>query len=312
MNIRRQSTLCTSVVTSGIELHGGNHTQLTLRPAPIDSGLVFVRTDVIDRDNQIPVALSAVTGAHNCTTLSNDAGVRVSTVEHLLAALAAVGVDNLIMEIDGQELPAMDGSAAPFLKLVEQAGICRQPMPRSYVKVLRPVEIMSGESCARIEPCERLELDVSIDFSDEAIGRQHVQIVPDVRAFREHLASARTFARLHEVAALKKAGLSKGGSYDNAVVVDGPHILNPDGLRFDNEFVAHKAIDLLGDLYIAGPILGRVITNKSGHGLNHRLLTALFADPDNWCYTTLEYDVSELDADIGNILQSDMPESLTA
>lgn len=307
MNVRRQSSLCATAMTSGIELHGGNHTRLILRPAPIGAGLVFVRTDIIDRNNRIPVSLGGVTGAKNCTTLSNDAGVEVSTVEHLLAALAAVGIDNLTIEIDGKELPALDGSAAPFLQLIEQVGVCRQPISRKYVKVLKTVEVSAGNARARIEPCDRLELDVTIDFKDEAIGRQRVEIVPDVRAFRESLASARTFARLHEVAALKAAGLSKGGSYDNAVVVDGADILNPEGLRFDNEFVAHKATDLLGDLYIVGPVLGRVTTEQSGHALNHKLLKAVFENPANWCYTTLEND----DFDDAQLSQG-QPVSLTA
>ncbi|MEP1231680.1 MAG: UDP-3-O-acyl-N-acetylglucosamine deacetylase [Litorimonas sp.] len=306
MNVRRQSSLCATTMTSGIELHGGNYTRLIMRPAPIGTGLVFVRTDVTDRNNRIPVSLDAVTGARNCTTLSNKVGTEVSTVEHLLAALAAVGIDNLVMEIDGRELPALDGSAAPFLKLIEQVGVCRQPTARNYVKVLKPVEVNNGKGFARIEPCERLELDVSIDFSDEAIGKQRVEIVPDVRAFRENLASARTFARLHEVAALKAAGLSKGGSYDNAVVVDGADVLNPEGLRFDNEFVAHKATDLMGDLYIVGPVLGRVTTDKSGHGLNHDLLAALFSDTANWKYTTLSLD------DLDDVVENNLLTSLTA
>ena len=306
MNVRRQSSLCATTMTSGIELHGGNYTRLIMRPAPIGTGLIFVRTDVTDRNNRIHVCLDAVTGAKNCTSLTNKSGVEVSTVEHLLAALAAVGIDNLIMEIDGKELPALDGSAAPFLKLIEQVGVCRQAMARNYVKVLRTVEVGNGDGFARIEPCERLELDVSIDFSDEAIGQDRVQIVPNVRDFRERLASARTFARLHEVAALKAAGLSKGGSYDNAVVVDGADILNPDGLRFDNEFVAHKATDLMGDLYIAGPILGRVTTDKSGHGLNHGLLKALFSDAKNWEYTTLAL------GELGDGVENNLPASLTA
>jgi len=249
-------------------MHGGNHTRLVMRPAPIDAGLVFVRTEITDRDNRIPVSPKAVTGVRNCTTLSNRSGVEVSTIEHLLAALAASGIDNLIIEIDGKELPALDGSAEPFLKLIEQVGINRQPAPRRYLKVLKSVEVKSGDAFA--------------------CGQQRVEIVPDVRAFRDRLASARTFARVHEVAALKAAGLSKGGSYDNAVVVDGADILNPGGLRFENEFVAHKATDLLGDLYIAGPILGRVTTCKSGHGLNHDLLTALLQDSENWEYVEVE------------------------
>jgi len=285
--IRRQSTLHAPAVTAGIELHGGEHTKLVMRPAPMGTGLVFIRTDVKDRDNRIEVRPDAVTGVKNCTTLSNAAGVKVSTIEHLLAALAASGIDNLYIDLDGEELPALDGSAEPFLKLIEQVGIVRQAAPRRYVKILKSVEVRHGDSIARIEPCERLELDVTIDFEDEAIGRQRVEIVPNVRAFRDRLASARTFARMHEVAALQAAGLSKGGSLENAVIVDGDKILNPEGLRFADEFVRHKALDLLGDLYMGGPILGRVTTVKGGHAINHDLLMALYGDAEAWRFTSL-------------------------
>jgi len=286
-NVKRQSTLNSPVVTAGIELHGGQHTRIVMRPASVGAGLVFVRTDITDRDNHICVKPEAVMGVKNCTTLSNAAGVKVATIEHLLAALAATGVDNLYIDIDGEELPALDGSAEPFLKLIEQVGIKRQAAPRRYIKVLEAVEVSMGDSFARVEPCERLELDVQIEFSEDAIGKQRVEIVPDVRAFRDRLASARTFARLHEVAALQAAGLSKGGSLENAVVVDGDQVLNPEGLRFADEFVRHKALDLLGDLYLGGPILGRVTTVKGGHGLNHKLLTALYANPRAWSFTSL-------------------------
>jgi UDP-3-O-[3-hydroxymyristoyl] N-acetylglucosamine deacetylase len=287
VNVRRQSTLNGPAVTAGIELHGGEHTRLVMRPAPAGTGLVFIRTDISDRDNRISVRPDAVTGVKNCTTLSNAAGVKISTIEHLLAALAASGIDNLYIDLDGEELPALDGSSEPFLKLIEQVGIVRQAAPRRYVKVLKPIEVRSGDSFARIEPCERLELDVTIDFDDQAIGRQRVEIVPNVRAFRERLASARTFARMHEVAALQAAGLSKGGSLNNAVIVDGDKILNPEGLRFADEFVRHKALDLLGDLYLGGPILGRVTTVKGGHGLNHDLLMALYGTANAWEFTSL-------------------------
>lgn len=285
--VRRQSTLLSTVMCAGVELHGGEHTRLVMRPAPIDTGLVFVRTDISDRDNRIPVRADHVTGVRNCTTLSNAAGVKVSTIEHLLAALSATGIDNLYLDIDGEELPALDGSAEPFLKLIEQVGIERQAAARRYIRVVKTVEVRNKNALARIQPCERLELDVSIDFEDDAIGRQRVEIVPDVRAFRDRLASARTFARLHEVAALQAAGLSKGGSLDNAVVVDGGKVLNPGGLRFSDEFVRHKALDLLGDLYIGGPILGRVTTMRGGHGINHDLLMALFGDKDAWRFESL-------------------------
>ena len=290
MNIRRQSTLRAPAVTASVALHSGRHARLAMRPAPVGSGLRFVRTDILDRDNIIPVRPDLVTGVRNCTTLSNAAGVTVSTIEHLLAALSAAGIDNLDIELDGPELPALDGSAEPFFKLIEQVGVYRQPAPRRYVKVLKTVEVGSGDMFARVEPSDRLELDVTIDFAEEAIGRQRLEIVPDVRSFRDRMASARTFARLHEVAALQAAGLSKGGSYDNAIVVDEDKVLNPSGLRFDDEFVRHKALDLMGDLYLGGPILGRVTTVKSGHGLNHDLLMKLYGTPSAWEFTTMPMD----------------------
>ena len=294
-NVRRQSTLARAATCGGVSLHAGSDTRLVMRPAPAGTGLVFVRSDVTDRDNVIAVAPDSVTGIRNCTTISNAAGVSVQTIEHLLAALSAAGIDNLVMDLDGPELPALDGSAEPFLSLIEQAGVRRQAAPRRYVRVLKTVEVVSSRGreagWARIEPCarnaERLELDVAIDFPDAAIGQQSIRIAPDVRAFRERLASARTFARKHEVAALQEAGLSMGGSLDNAVVVDGANVLNPEGLRFDDEMVRHKALDLMGDLYLGGPILGRVSTYKSGHGLNHDLLTALFAQADAWEFCSL-------------------------
>ena len=173
------------------------------------------------------------------------------------------------------------------MELIEQVGIELQAAPRRYVKVLEPIEVNLGDSHARIEPCVRLELDVTIEFPDNAIGKQRVEIVPNVRDFRERLASARTFARLHEVAALQAAGLSKGGSLENAVIVDGDKILNPEGLRFSDEFVRHKALDLLGDLYLGGPILGRVTTIKGGHAINHQLLMKLYAHSNSWKFINL-------------------------
>ena len=233
------------------------------------------------------MSFDVVAGTTNCTSLDNAEGVSVQTVEHLLAALAAVGIDNLIIEVDNVELPALDGSSEPFLKMIEEAGIVRQERLRRYIKVHRKVEFIHNGSYASIEPSETLELDVTIDFDDAVIGRQSLKIEPDTRAFRERLASARTFARTHEVAALREAGLSKGGSLDNAVIVDGDKVLNPEGLRFADEFVRHKALDLLGDIYLAGPILGKVTTVKGGHNINHKLLTALLSDKSAWSYETL-------------------------
>ena len=295
--VKRQSTLTSPAMCAGVELHGGNHTRLLMKPAPIGTGIRFVRTDVSDRDNRIDVSPQAVSNVKNCTTLENAAGVKVATIEHFLAALAAAGIDNLLVDIDGQELPALDGSSEPFLKLIEQVGITSQPAPRRYVKVLKTVEITRGESFARVEPAERLELDVTIDFDDAAIGFQRFEIAPNVRSFRDRLASARTFARMHEVAALQEAGLSKGGSLDNAVVVDGDKVLNPEGLRFNDEFVRHKTLDLLGDLYLGGPMIGRVTTVRGGHAINHDVLMALFSDAEAWRFVSLKQDNPEMICD---------------
>ncbi|PHR60430.1 MAG: UDP-3-O-[3-hydroxymyristoyl] N-acetylglucosamine deacetylase [Robiginitomaculum sp.] len=289
--IQKQATMRNAAITSGVALHGGNIVQLVLKPAPINTGIVFVRTDIMDRDNHIVVRPDTVTKVRQCTTIGNAAGVQVATIEHLMAALSAIGVDNLIVEINGAELPALDGSSEPFLKLIEHAGVQSQNAPRRYIKVLKPIEVSVGDAYGRIEPYERLRLDVTIDFAEQIIGRQRIEIEPDVRSFRERLASARTFARAHEVVALREAGFSKGGSYDNAIVVDGNKVLNPGGLRYSDEFVRHKALDLLGDMYVAGPLLGKVTSVCAGHALNHQLLLALFADKNAWCFTHMDAEM---------------------
>ncbi len=293
--VKRQATLAAPAMCAGITLHGGEHVRLVLKPAPVGTGILFIRTDIKDRDNRIVVRPGAVTKVKQCTTIANAAHISVATIEHLMAALAAAGVDNLVIELNGPELPALDGSAEPFLKLIEQVGVVSQYAPRRYIKILKRVEVTLAEACAFIEPAPCLQLDVTIDFAESAIGRQRIEIEPDVKDFRDRLASARTFARSHEVAALRQAGLSKGGSYDNAVVVDGEKILNPGGLRYRDEFVRHKALDLMGDLYVAGPILGRVTTICGGHATNHALLTALMADPNAWRFTHLKAAVSSLE-----------------
>ena len=285
--IQRQATLRASAACGGVALHDGQHVNLVMKPAPVDTGIVFIRTDMHTRENSIPVRADAVTDVKRCTTISNYAGIGVSTIEHLMAALSASGVDNVFIEMDGAEVPALDGSSEQFLRMIEDAGVLSQAAPRRYIKVLKPVEVQVGEAYARIEPHHCLHLDVTIDFEEQAIGRQRIEIEPDVKAFRHRLASARTFARAHEVVALREAGLSLGGSYDNAVVVDGDKVLNPGGLRYSDEFVRHKALDLLGDMYVGGPLLGRVTTVRAGHALNHQLLLALFADENAWKFAHL-------------------------
>lgn len=278
----RQATLKTPAMCSGVELHGGKDVRLVMKPAKANTGIVFVRTDITDRPNTVQVEPQSVTGVRQCTTIGNEHGVTISTIEHLMAALSASAIDNLIIEIDSGEVPALDGSAEPFLKLIEQVGIVSQPAARKYIKIIKPVAVTLNDAYARIEPSACLQLDVTIDFADAAIGRQRIEIEPDARAFRERLASARTFARAHEVVALREAGLSLGGSYENAIVVDGAEVLNPGGLRYSDEFVRHKALDLLGDMYVGGPLLGRVTTVKAGHAINHELLKAICADKTAW------------------------------
>ena len=282
--IRRQSTLATSVGTAGVELHGGAHTRLVLRPAPANTGIVFVRSDVTDRDNRVHADPASVVSTRNSTTLGNAAGVEVATVEHLMAALASVGLDNLEVELSGREIPALDGSAEPFLDMIDRAGIVPQSAPRRYVRVLRRVRVEDGHCYAEVSPSHRFELDVSIDFDDRAIGESRLEIAPDARSFRDDIGRARTFARMSDVRALKAAGLSKGGSLDNAVVVEDGRVLNPEGLRYSDEFVRHKVLDLMGDLYLGGPMVARVRTHCGGHALNHALMTALYADPDAWVF----------------------------
>ena len=285
--VKRQSTLNAPAMFAGVALHGGEHTRVVMKPAAANSGVTFVRTDITDRDNRIAARTDAVTRVQNCTTIANAAGASVATIEHLMAALCASGIDNVRIELDGPELPALDGSAQPFLQLIEQVGLVVQPAQRRYIKALKTIEVHQGESYGKIEISDRLTLDVTIDFEDAAIGRQSLYFEPDVRSFRERLASARTFARVHEVDALLKAGLSKGGSLDNAVIVDGDKVLNPGGLRYADEFVRHKALDLMGDLYIGGALLAKVTTLRGGHGLNHALLTKFMADGDAWSFETL-------------------------
>ena len=282
-----QSTIASSAEISGVELHGGKYTKLKMLPAKVGVGINFIRTDITDRNNVIKVVPSSVSCVLNCTTLSNIAGVTVSTVEHLLAALSACGIDNINIEIDGNEIPAVDGSAEPFLKVIENAKIKKQSSPRRYVKVLKPVEVSIDDAYAKIEPSDQMELDVTIDYDDKAIGIQNFKITPDLKTFRESLAPARTFARFADVASLRSYGLSKGGSLSNAIVVDKGKVLNSEGLRFFNEFSRHKTLDLMGDLYVGGSVIGRVTTFKGGHKLNHALQLALYGNSDSWKFINI-------------------------
>ena len=268
---------------AGAGLHTGQYVRAAVRPAPVGAGLVFVRSDVTDRDNRIPARGEAVSQTRLGTVVSNAAGVSVSTIEHLMAALAALGVDNAVIELDGPEVPVMDGSAEPFVDILDRAGLRRQNAARRYIEILEPVEVVDGDRRAALLPADRFEMSFAIDFETGAIGRQQVEFVMDEATFRGEIADARTFGFVHEVEALQRAGLARGGSMDNVVVIEGDTVLNPEGLRRPDEFVRHKALDALGDLYLLGaPVIGRFEGEKSGHEMNNALVRALLARPKAW------------------------------
>lgn len=283
----RQATLKSSIGCTGVGVHSGLTVNLTLRPADPDTGIVFHRTDI---DRRIEARFDNVVDTRLCTVLADpdDASIRVGTVEHVLAALSGAGIDNAIIELDGPEVPILDGSASPYLFLLDCAGAVEQDAPRQIIQVRRTIRVTDGDAWAELRPLgiatratgATLEMDLSIDFEAEAIGRQSCSLRLTPHHFRTQIAEARTFALACDIERLKAAGLALGGSLDNALVVDGHAVLNPGGLRMENEFASHKLLDVVGDLALAGGRLhARFVAHRPGHALNNRLLRALFADP---------------------------------
>lgn len=277
----------------GVGVHTGARVSMTLHPAETGTGIVFRRSD--RGGATVAADWRNVQESPLCTTLTNREGVSVATVEHLLAALAGAEIDNVTIELDGPEVPVMDGSAEPFLFLMERAGIVEQDAPRRAIKVLKPVRVADGNRIAALTPDGGFSVSFKIDFPDEVVKRQDINLSLDAESFRTEIARARTFGFLEDVERLQAAGLARGGSLDNAVVVSGAKILNKDGLRYADEFVRHKVLDAVGDLYLAGgPIIGHFRGVRSGHALNRRLLEALLTDRSAWCFTTLaEGDLAE-------------------
>ena len=289
-----QHTLQGPAIFAGVGVHTGAYTRVAVRPAPTNSGIVFVRTDLTDRDNRVPATGEAVTKTQLGTVIENAAGVSVSTIEHLMAALAMLGIDNAIVELDGPEMPIMDGSSLPFVQILDRAGRRQQDALRTYIEILEPIEFIDGDKRASLTPSDQFEVAFEIRFPSAAIGRQAVDLVMDEQAFRDELADCRTFGFLHEVEYLRSIGLARGGSMENAVVIEGDRILNPEGLRRPDEFVRHKALDAIGDLYVLGaPILGRFEGVLAGHGLNNQLVRALLAAPQSWRYRTLAPELAQ-------------------
>jgi UDP-3-O-[3-hydroxymyristoyl] N-acetylglucosamine deacetylase len=273
---------------AGIGVHSGAHVRLALTPAPVDTGIVFVRTDLRGVDNAIRAHANSISDTRNCTTICNPSGVELATVEHLLSACAGLGLDNLTVEVDGSEVPILDGSSAPFVQVLLNAGLKAQHAQQSIIRILEPIEVRMGSKSAALTPCEDfegLDLDVTIRFADPAIGvqRRRVHLTPET--FLDEIADARTFGFLADAEAMRAAGLGRGASMANAVVVDSGRVVNPEGLRFEDEFVRHKMLDAIGDLAMAGaPIYGRFVADQPGHALNARLVRALLDTPEAWCW----------------------------
>ncbi|RAK66455.1 UDP-3-O-acyl-N-acetylglucosamine deacetylase [Phenylobacterium kunshanense] len=289
-----QHTVRSPALFAGVGVHTGEYTRVSVRPAGADAGITFVRTDVRDRDNQIRVTGEAVCKTQLGTVIGNADGVTVSTIEHLMAAFAMLGVDNAVVELDGPEMPIMDGSSVAFVRLLDRAGLRPQEAPRRFIEILKTVEVVEGDKRAALKPADGFEVAFEIRFDTAAIGRQAIDMAMDEQAFRDELADCRTFGFLREVEALRAMGLARGGSMENCVVIDGDRVLNPEGLRRPDEFVRHKALDAIGDLYVLGaPILGRFEGVLAGHGLNNALVRALLARPDAWRVVTLAEDLRE-------------------
>lgn len=284
--LRRQQTIAGPAVCAGIGVHSGAHVRLVLSPAAADTGIVFIRSDVRGVDNVIRAHADSVADTRNATTLRNEAGVEIATIEHLMSACMGLGVDNLIVEVDGPELPILDGSSAPFVQVLLNAGLKTLTAPQRTIRILEPVEVQIGAKRAALLPAEDfdgLDLDVTIRFADAAIGVQRRRVQLSAETFLTEIADARTFGFLSDVDAMRAAGLGRGASMDNTVVVDAGGVVNPEGLRFDDEFVRHKLLDAVGDLSLAGaPICGRFVADQPGHALNALLVRALLDTPEAW------------------------------
>lgn len=276
-----QNTLKNPVSANGVGLHSGRKVTLTMHPAPVGHGIVFQRTDM-DGAPRIKALWDRVTDTQLCTLISEN-GASVGTIEHVMAALRAAGVDNALLTLDGPEVPIMDGSAEPFSFLITCAGLETQNAPRRYIKIVKTVTVTDGDKSASFDPADIPSFDFRVEFNHPSIGAQERALTLVNGNFPTQIARARTFGFAHEVEFLRTKGLARGGSLDNAIVLGPEGVLNENGLRFDDEFVRHKILDAVGDLYLAGfPVLGRYRGVKAGHGLNNALLRAVFADPTSY------------------------------
>jgi UDP-3-O-[3-hydroxymyristoyl] N-acetylglucosamine deacetylase len=285
MKAGRQTTLRDQTSVSGIGVHSGLPVTLILHPADPDTGIVFMRTGIEGRaDCEVRAEVGSVTATEFATVLGDQSGPLVSTAEHVLAALRGLGVDNVMVEIDGPEMPIMDGSAAPFVAAIDQVGLVTQTAQRRFIKVLKTIRVAKGEAFGEIRPHGRgFRVETEIEFDHPLIGRQTYATEVEPDTFRADISRARTFGFMRDVAKLWTAGYALGASFENTVVVAENRVLNPEGLRYVDEFVRHKALDAIGDLALAGaPLLGAYRSVRGGHKLNHAVLSALMADTSAW------------------------------
>lgn len=289
-----QTTLRNAITFTGVGLHSGNPVTMVVNPVSAEYGIWFKRTDLTGVDPMVRAHWSSVERTALCTRLVNEAGVTVSTVEHVMAALAGCGVHNALIELDGPEVPILDGSSAEFVSEILRVGTQTLDAPLRVLRILKPVEVEDGPARARLEPSDLPEMRFEIDFPDRAIGAQSRDLSLANGSFVRELCDSRTFCRLSDVDAMHAAGLALGGTFENAVVVDGARVLSPGGFRHEDEAVRHKMLDAVGDLYLAGhPIIGRYIGVRAGHSLTNTLLRALFADPTAYRLETVSGELSD-------------------
>ena len=285
----RQRTLKNVIRATGVGLHSGEKVYLTLRPAPVDAGIVFRRVD-LDPVVEIPARADLVTETMLCTGLSRDAG-KVMTVEHLMSALAGLGIDNAYVDLSAPEVPIMDGSAGPFVFLLQSAGIAEQQAPKRFIRIREPVEVRDGDKVARFQPHDGFRIGFTVEFSHPAIAASlsRAEVDFSTTSYVKEVSRARTFGFMRDLEFMRERNLGLGGSMDNAIVLDEFRVLNDDGLRYADEFVRHKILDAVGDLYLAGhPIIGAYEARKSGHALNNKLVRALQSQPAAWDIVTFD------------------------
>lgn len=281
-----QYTLKETISLTDIGLHSGSQVRLVIKPAPVDTGIVFKRVDVADKNNVIPALWSNVVDTRLCTVIGNEDRVSVGTIEHLMAALRGCSVDNAIVEVDAPEVPVMDGSSVAFVEAIDAVGTEGQGHARRAIKVLRDIEVVQDGKTARLTPSSESSFTGRIAYDHPDIGTQDYALHLVNGNFRHELADARTFGFMKDVEAMHAAGLALGGSLDNAIVLNDEGVINPEGLRYQDEFIRHKLLDAIGDLYLAGcPILGAYEGECAGHSLNNALLCKLFENQENWAYT---------------------------